>query len=458
MSSEDGFVALLLSIQTNLYRFGGPILMGLGSVSCIMSLLVFTKKNLRKNPCCIYFVACNLANLLHIFTSILLPVLTIGYNIDPTLYNLNLCRFRLYAVFLFEILSPSYLISASIDRILLTSRNARTRQRSTPRLAYICIASITLFWMLLHSHLLIQGNIVEPIPGFVLCYFQLGLQVTLINYYSLFTQRYSHSFVDDCSGFCGLWKIFEAWHGVTPASLASTSGTTTMGECAWCAFERPSTLFAFYLLISVSMLFSIWWLLLLLCMNRWNKICSKVVLKHKFKVFSLLWVCSALTFHSVLGVILISAHQKPFDRRSRILSCVNDIPSSPFTTIFIQYPSDEHSHVVLSSVFVYRRIKLFVVMTFCNCCSSFKCSSMFIEWSVWFWMKYICWLMFYNGQKIPYSALIMMKKYRREWESWWKPLHRVVHFDVSPAVNCSTLIWHHVSEILIVVFMGISSS
>ncbi len=112
MSSEYSFIAWLVSIQTNLYRFGGPVLMGVGT---ILSVIVFTKKNQRKNPCSIYLAAFNISNLLLIFTSILFLTLVNGYNIDPTLYNLSFCHFRLYTQLLFDILNPSYLILASID-------------------------------------------------------------------------------------------------------------------------------------------------------------------------------------------------------------------------------------------------------------------------------------------------------------------------------------------------------
>lgn len=63
----------------------------------------------------------------------------LGYQINPSLENLALCRLRL---------SPFCLHLSSIDRSLVTSRNARTRQRSTQPLAYICLAIGTMFWAL----------------------------------------------------------------------------------------------------------------------------------------------------------------------------------------------------------------------------------------------------------------------------------------------------------------------
>lgn len=185
MSSEADAIASLILIERDIYRFGGPILMILGSVSCVMSLMVFSKKNLRKNPCSLYLFAFNTSNLLLIFTSILFLTLSNGYGYLLSCYSLSFCRFQFYTMLVFDILSPSYLILAAIERILVTSPSMDTRQRSTRRLALLVIVLIALFWLLFHIHVLILQNFVQIVPGFTICYFQVGLHTTLISYYFL---------------------------------------------------------------------------------------------------------------------------------------------------------------------------------------------------------------------------------------------------------------------------------
>ena len=193
MSSDNAFIAYLVQIQTNFYRIGGPILMVIGTLSCILSFMVFMRKNLRKNPCSIYLMAVNVSNILLIFTSISLSTLAIGYKIDPSLSNLRFCRFRYYVMFLFDILGPSYLILAAIDRVLLTSPNALTRQRSTPRLAYTCIIIATVFWTLMHLHAAIVTDIVQIRPGVSLCFFPTRYASHSYDLLLPHHQRYSHS-------------------------------------------------------------------------------------------------------------------------------------------------------------------------------------------------------------------------------------------------------------------------
>ncbi|CAF4106380.1 unnamed protein product [Rotaria sordida] len=125
---------LLYSIQQNILRIGGPILITMGSISCILNLMVFTKDTLRKNPCTICFVAINTINFLYFYLGLLFTTLAVGYNIDPSASNIAFCRFRYYVALIFACWESSCIILASIDRTLVTSPNAGTRKLSTRRL------------------------------------------------------------------------------------------------------------------------------------------------------------------------------------------------------------------------------------------------------------------------------------------------------------------------------------
>ena len=226
MSTDSGVITLLSRIQKTLYQIGGPTLMVIGAASCTLNLLVFTKKNLRKNPCSIYLVAFNISSLLLIFTSILFSTLSIGYDIDPSSYNLIFCRFRFYTMFLFDVLGPSYLILASIDRVLLTSPNALTRQRSTRRLAFICIIIVTSFWILFHTHAFIFTNLLPIRPGISVCYFLPGMHTTLIGYYSLVIKGILVPLLMLIFGLWAVKNVRTVAH-VTRVSVLPTTATAT---------------------------------------------------------------------------------------------------------------------------------------------------------------------------------------------------------------------------------------
>jgi hypothetical protein len=225
MSSEFDYISLLSLVLTYLYRYGGPILMGLGTISFIFCLLVFTKKNLRKSPCSVYMIAINIVNFLLIYTSLLQITLFNGYNINPGSSNLVFCRFIFFTALLLDILSPLYLILASMDRVLVTSPNAGTRQRSTHRLAYICIISSTIFGILFHSHTLVLVNIVELAPNYFICYFQPGIYWVFISYYSLIIKAI---LIPILMLIFGLWSIknIRSVRRVRPVPVLSRTRTT----------------------------------------------------------------------------------------------------------------------------------------------------------------------------------------------------------------------------------------
>jgi len=176
---------LLYNAQTYLFQIGGPILLGLGTIGSVLNLLVFTRNTLRKNPCAICFVAGNIIDLLYLFMGFVPTFLLIGYNINLGPRNLVYCRSLYYMGLILSSLGPSYIILASIDRTLLTSRNAGTRKRSTRRLAITCIIILALFWMIFHIHALIYMQILQYSVDYFICSFQPGAYTSFITYYSL---------------------------------------------------------------------------------------------------------------------------------------------------------------------------------------------------------------------------------------------------------------------------------
>jgi hypothetical protein len=176
---------LLYSIQRNLFRFGGPVLLTVGSISCILNLMVFAKNTLRKNPCTTCFVAINIINFLYLYLGLLFVILAAGYDIDPSASNVNFCRFRFYNAPVLSNCESSFLILASIDRTLITSSNAGTRKYSTHRLVYISAICIILFWSLYDAHAWVFTEIVQLGPDSFFCDYQPGTYSTIMAYNTL---------------------------------------------------------------------------------------------------------------------------------------------------------------------------------------------------------------------------------------------------------------------------------
>ncbi|UJR12670.1 hypothetical protein I4U23_016844 [Adineta vaga] len=176
---------LLSSIQKNTFRYGGPVLITVGSVSCLLNIMVFTKGTLRKNPCATCLTGINSVNFICFYLNLLFAMLTIGYNINLTSNSIVICKFQYYIALVLACLESSYIILASIDRTLITSPNAHIRKISTRRLVIISMIIIAIFWLICHIHALILMEILQYGPNYYICYRQQGIYNTIMNYYAL---------------------------------------------------------------------------------------------------------------------------------------------------------------------------------------------------------------------------------------------------------------------------------
>ncbi|CAF1418035.1 unnamed protein product [Adineta steineri] len=112
-------------------------------------------------------------------------MLLYGYNISTVMWSNSFCRFSYFGGYVADVLSSFYLILASIDRMLCTSRNARIRRHSNHLVAYTCIIAGTICCMLFHTPALILVNIIEIIPNYYVCYSNSDGYLAFTNYYLL---------------------------------------------------------------------------------------------------------------------------------------------------------------------------------------------------------------------------------------------------------------------------------
>ena len=164
-------LSLFTSITTNLYRYGGILFLILANLGNILSLLIFFQRSWRKNVCVFYFLISLLIDFIYINSSMLGSILIFGFNIDLTKSNVFLCKIFKYSTFFPSTLSPTILILASIDRLLISSQNIDIRLYSSRRLACFLISISTIFWSIFFLHVLIKFDIQHISPFVSICIF-----------------------------------------------------------------------------------------------------------------------------------------------------------------------------------------------------------------------------------------------------------------------------------------------
>ena len=136
MASSDDTTAYQ-TFTNNLNSYGRGFLIIIGSIGALFNLYVFTQREMRRSPFSIYMIGFNISNILNLWLSLFPLFINQILQINPTPYNLNYCRSYYYLAYMVAMICPSYLILAAIDRTLISSPNALTRQKSTRRLAIV---------------------------------------------------------------------------------------------------------------------------------------------------------------------------------------------------------------------------------------------------------------------------------------------------------------------------------
>ncbi len=190
-SSSTDLAASLNLASKYLFQSVGVILFVFGNLSCILNIAVFTRKNLRKNPCSIYFIAANIFNSLYINSTLLATIFESGFNLAVTTKYIVPCRLTYYTALFSNVLGSYCLVLAAIDRFLITSQNVSTRQRSTLRGSYLCVIGGTIFWMLFHTPALIFMTITQIAANLSVCSYHIGFYLTFIGYYSIIKESSS---------------------------------------------------------------------------------------------------------------------------------------------------------------------------------------------------------------------------------------------------------------------------
>ncbi|UJR19355.1 hypothetical protein I4U23_022484 [Adineta vaga] len=167
-STTFAFVTAQFSIYVGLPIFSFGIIGNLINI-CILYPT-------RSTSCSFFLLMSSFFNLIALSTGLLPRVLTLAFNIDPSSINIFWCKSRLFFSYLGTLPSITFICFASIDRYLMTCRNAAWRNRSTLKTAKIAVIITILITIGINVPYLIYFTIIEKTttqciftsPGFIL--------------------------------------------------------------------------------------------------------------------------------------------------------------------------------------------------------------------------------------------------------------------------------------------------
>ncbi|UJR20307.1 hypothetical protein I4U23_023438 [Adineta vaga] len=134
-----------------------------GVVGAILNIITFLQKQIRRNPCSLYFLSTSVVDLGIMQVFLLMEIITRFNPIFSTLiYSTRVwCKLGNYMTFVFPCLTSCYLTLASFDRFCMSSLNQTLRKWSRLIISRIVVIIMLMIWALFGLHVPIAYDYVQ---------------------------------------------------------------------------------------------------------------------------------------------------------------------------------------------------------------------------------------------------------------------------------------------------------
>ena len=141
------------------HRYVPPTVLCFGVIGNIFNLIIFNRRNLRKNPCTTYFFVLAITNLNNLVPGVLANYLSDAHSIDLLTASIGFCRLRFWLVHTSLALGTWLIVLAGVDRCCISSRHASRRHFSSLKNVRISVALATLMTSTMYIHVLVLFTI-----------------------------------------------------------------------------------------------------------------------------------------------------------------------------------------------------------------------------------------------------------------------------------------------------------
>ncbi len=154
----------LANVQIEIIRVLLTPIYIIGNLDNLANIFIFSQNSLRSHICSWYFIGVSIGHLLYLNLGCLTRVIWAWTQYDLSLISLPFCKTRIYFV-LMGLTSSRYLLCLiSIDRWMITSRNANIRQQSSSKVALRLIIGGVLFLIIINIFVSV-GYTISPNLG-----------------------------------------------------------------------------------------------------------------------------------------------------------------------------------------------------------------------------------------------------------------------------------------------------
>ncbi|CAF3641113.1 unnamed protein product [Adineta steineri] len=136
-----------------------------GGTGLTLNILVFRRPFLRRESCAVYFFWSTCYSLLVVFVIMPIRILSDGYSIDISIYNIVICKTEAYIFHVIRTISVWLILMACIDRYFNSSSKAQIRRMSSLKIARISTVFISILIIILYSPMMIYFDLTYSMNG-----------------------------------------------------------------------------------------------------------------------------------------------------------------------------------------------------------------------------------------------------------------------------------------------------
>lgn len=134
------------------------LLLVIGTVSNILSIIIFLSREMRKYSSFVYFAVLNIVNLVLIYVTYVRMVMDTYFGRDIRTINMYTCKIHLFLTYFLGHLSSLLLSMISIDRVISVIFLHKSKILCTPKIAISVTLVLTVFNFFMSSHFLFMES------------------------------------------------------------------------------------------------------------------------------------------------------------------------------------------------------------------------------------------------------------------------------------------------------------
>ncbi|CAC5391867.1 unnamed protein product [Mytilus coruscus] len=160
-NQTDDLVFLEDEITRIIFVYVSPCVIFIGTVANILSILVLSKKTMRRSTTMFYLLILSSADLLVLYTGLLRYWIVMAFDVDIRLYSDFICKLHAFLVYFSLDFASWILVAVTMDRCISVMRPLKARVCCSHNVSKVIVVVLFVTMVFINSHLFFTVEIIS---------------------------------------------------------------------------------------------------------------------------------------------------------------------------------------------------------------------------------------------------------------------------------------------------------